>query len=129
MLPHRSGSQETSKGRLNDECVDEVAAGTVVVPWNDPAAFVAATEQHALAAILAEPLPANMGLVPPQPGFLELLRERADATGALLVLEAGRALVDEAGYLLGTVLATKRLADGCRATVVDLKPRWSRSAR
>ncbi len=37
----------------------------------------------------------------------------------LLVLEAGRALVDEAGYLLGTVLATKRLADGRRATVVD----------
>ena len=40
-----------------------------------------------LAAILAEPLPANMGLVPPAPGFLELLRERADATGALLVLD------------------------------------------
>ncbi|MGI4741879.1 MAG: hypothetical protein ACRYG7_42485 [Janthinobacterium lividum] len=37
----------------------------------------------------------------------------------LLVLEAGRALVDEAGSLLGTVLATKRLADGRRATVVD----------
>jgi len=37
----------------------------------------------------------------------------------LLVLEAGRALVDEAGYLLGTVLATKRLADGRRATVLD----------
>jgi glutamate-1-semialdehyde 2,1-aminomutase len=63
------------------------AAGTVVVPWNDAEAFVAATERHELAAILAEPLPANMGLVPPQPGFLELLRERADATGALLVLD------------------------------------------
>jgi diaminopimelate decarboxylase len=37
----------------------------------------------------------------------------------LLVLEAGRALVDEAGYLLGTVLATKHLPDGRRATVVD----------
>jgi diaminopimelate decarboxylase len=37
----------------------------------------------------------------------------------LLVLEAGRALVDEAGYLLGTVLATKRLADGRAATVLD----------
>jgi glutamate-1-semialdehyde 2,1-aminomutase len=63
------------------------AAGTVVVPWNDPDALVAATEAHELAAILAEPLPANMGLVPAQPGFLELLRERADATGALLVLD------------------------------------------
>ncbi len=63
------------------------AAGTIVVPWNDPEALVAASELHELAAIIAEPLPANMGLVPPREGFLELLRERADATGALLVLD------------------------------------------
>jgi glutamate-1-semialdehyde 2,1-aminomutase len=60
---------------------------TIVVPWNDRAALVEATERHALAAILAEPYPANMGLVPPDEGFLELLRERATATGALLVLD------------------------------------------
>lgn len=63
------------------------AAGTVVVPWNDPQALTEATERHELAAILAEPLPANMGLVPARDGFLELLRERADANGALLVLD------------------------------------------
>jgi glutamate-1-semialdehyde 2,1-aminomutase len=63
------------------------AAGTVVVPWNDPDALRAATAAHEFAAIIAEPLPANMGLVPPEDGFLELLRERADATGALLVLD------------------------------------------
>ncbi|HYM46633.1 MAG TPA: glutamate-1-semialdehyde 2,1-aminomutase [Solirubrobacteraceae bacterium] len=68
------------------------AAQTIVVPWNDPDALRAATDrseigQHGLAAIFAEPLPANMGLVPPRPGFLELLRERASATGALLVLD------------------------------------------
>jgi glutamate-1-semialdehyde 2,1-aminomutase len=63
------------------------AAGTVVVPWNDAEALIAATERHELAAILAEPLAANMGLVPAREGFLELLRERADATGALLVLD------------------------------------------
>jgi glutamate-1-semialdehyde 2,1-aminomutase len=63
------------------------AAATVVVPWNDADALIAATERHALAAILAEPLPANMGLVPPAAGYLELLRERAEATGALLVLD------------------------------------------
>jgi glutamate-1-semialdehyde 2,1-aminomutase len=63
------------------------AAATVVVPWNDPEALVAATERHEFGAIIAEPMPANMGLVPAAPGFLELLRERADATGALLVLD------------------------------------------
>jgi glutamate-1-semialdehyde 2,1-aminomutase len=62
-------------------------AATVIVPWNDPDAVRDATERHALAAIVAEPYPANMGLVPPAPGFLELLRERADATGALLVFD------------------------------------------
>jgi glutamate-1-semialdehyde 2,1-aminomutase len=66
-------------------------ADTVVVPWNDPDALLAATErsigQQELAAIIAEPLPANMGLVPPREGFLQLLRERADANGALLVLD------------------------------------------
>ena len=62
-------------------------AATVIVPWNDPAALIRATEQHELAAILAEPYPANMGLVPPRDGLLELLRERASATGALLVFD------------------------------------------
>ena len=65
----------------------EVAASTIVVPWNDHDALVAATQEHELAAILAEPLPANMGLVPPAEGFLELLRTRADETGALLVFD------------------------------------------
>ncbi len=64
-----------------------VAAHTVVVDWNDPDALMQATERHDFAAILAEPVPANMGLVPAQAGFLELLRQRADATGALLVLD------------------------------------------
>jgi len=64
-----------------------VAAGTIVVPWNDPAALAAAIAEHELAAILAEPFPANMGLVPPAEGFLELLRARADATGALLIFD------------------------------------------
>ena len=65
----------------------EVAASTIVVPWNDPDALVAATGEHAFAALLAEPFPANMGLIPPADGFLELLRARADETGALLIFD------------------------------------------
>ena len=63
------------------------AQATVIVPWNNREAVIAATEQHELAAILAEPVPANMGVVPPAPGFLELLREQADRSGALLVFD------------------------------------------
>ncbi len=37
----------------------------------------------------------------------------------LLILETGRALIDDAGYLLGTVLTNKRLSDGRRATILD----------
>lgn len=37
----------------------------------------------------------------------------------MLILETGRALIDDAGYLLGTVLSNKRLSDGRRATIMD----------
>jgi glutamate-1-semialdehyde 2,1-aminomutase len=63
------------------------ASATVIVPWNDFEAVREATERHQLAAILAEPVPANMGVVPPEDGFLELLRERSDRSGALLVFD------------------------------------------
>lgn len=38
----------------------------------------------------------------------------------LLILETGRALIDDAGYLIGTVLANKRLSDGRKAIIVDV---------
>jgi glutamate-1-semialdehyde 2,1-aminomutase len=63
------------------------AAETTVVPWNDPHALSGAVAAQAPAAIIAEPLPANMGLVPPREGMLELARELADRSGALLVLD------------------------------------------
>jgi glutamate-1-semialdehyde 2,1-aminomutase len=65
------------------------AADTIVVPWNDEAALGAAADRAGsdLAAIIAEPIPANMGLVPAQPGFLELLRSTARAAGAVLILD------------------------------------------
>jgi glutamate-1-semialdehyde 2,1-aminomutase len=43
--------------------------------------------RHDVAALLAEPYPANMGLVEPEPGFLELLRDLATEHGALLVFD------------------------------------------
>jgi glutamate-1-semialdehyde 2,1-aminomutase len=63
------------------------AAATIVVPWNDREAVSAAVAEHEVAAILAEPLPANMGVVPPDDGFLAHLRACADEAGALLVFD------------------------------------------
>jgi glutamate-1-semialdehyde 2,1-aminomutase len=65
------------------------AADTIVCPWNDREALESALG-HAgddLAAVIVEGVPANMGVVPPSDGYLELLRERASARGALLVLD------------------------------------------
>jgi glutamate-1-semialdehyde 2,1-aminomutase len=59
------------------------AAATVVVPWNRPLP----ADLGPVAAILAEPVPANMGVVPPAPGYLEELRRRADDAGALLIFD------------------------------------------
>jgi glutamate-1-semialdehyde 2,1-aminomutase len=63
------------------------AAATVIVPWNDPEALATATDRHELAAVLVEPVPANMGVVPPDEGVLALLRERADRCGAVLIFD------------------------------------------
>jgi glutamate-1-semialdehyde 2,1-aminomutase len=63
------------------------AAATVVVPWNDREAVSRALDEHKVAALLAEPIAANMGVVPPADGFLEFLREATRASGTLLVFD------------------------------------------
>jgi len=62
-------------------------AATVVVPWNDRGAVERALADHAVAALIAEPIAANMGVVPPAQGFLEFLRAACDESGALLVFD------------------------------------------
>jgi len=65
------------------------AADTVVVRYNDAGAAAAAVAGfgEGLAAIVVEPVAGNMGVVPPEPGFLETLRALCDASGALLVFD------------------------------------------
>ncbi|MDX6686424.1 MAG: glutamate-semialdehyde -aminomutase, partial [Baekduia sp.] len=60
---------------------------TVIVGWNDGEAVARAFAEHEFAAVIAEPYPANMGLVAPVEGFLELLRHQADGNGALLIFD------------------------------------------
>ncbi len=62
-------------------------AGTVVVPWNDREAVSRALVDHEVAAMIAEPIAANMGVVPPAEGFLEFLRSASRDAGALLVFD------------------------------------------
>jgi glutamate-1-semialdehyde 2,1-aminomutase len=68
---------------------DAVAADTVVVPYNDVDAVAAAFAAHPgrIAAVIVEPVAANVGVIPPAPGFLEGLREITAAHGALLVFD------------------------------------------
>jgi glutamate-1-semialdehyde 2,1-aminomutase len=64
-------------------------ADTIVVPYNDLGALDAALAEHGadVAAILVEPIAANMGLVLPVDGYLAGLRERCTRYGALLVID------------------------------------------
>ncbi|MCY3892628.1 MAG: glutamate-1-semialdehyde 2,1-aminomutase [Acidimicrobiaceae bacterium] len=57
-------------------------ADTVVVPYN-----VVPELNDQVAAVVVEPVAANMGLVPPTPGFLERLRQACDDAGALLIFD------------------------------------------
>ncbi|HKD95054.1 MAG TPA: glutamate-1-semialdehyde 2,1-aminomutase [Gaiellaceae bacterium] len=65
------------------------AADTIVVPYNDLDAAAEAVMRHGegLAAIVVEPVAANMGVVPPEPGYLETLRRLCDVSGALLIFD------------------------------------------
>jgi glutamate-1-semialdehyde 2,1-aminomutase len=83
-----AGSGLATQGIPASPGVTEAQANdTEVVPWNDREAVERALEERPPAAILAEPYPANMGLVPPADGFLEFLRDAADRSGALLVFD------------------------------------------
>jgi glutamate-1-semialdehyde 2,1-aminomutase len=63
------------------------ASDTVIVPWNDEDAVADAIANHEPAAVICEPIPANMGVVPPDPGFLEHVRDAAAEAGSLLILD------------------------------------------
>jgi glutamate-1-semialdehyde 2,1-aminomutase len=66
-----------------------VRAQTVVAPYNDAQAAADAFARFGdeIAAVIVEPIAANMGVVPPRPGFLETIRTCCDQAGSLMVLD------------------------------------------
>ncbi|MFC2073129.1 glutamate-1-semialdehyde 2,1-aminomutase [Chloroflexota bacterium] len=65
------------------------AQNTLIAPYNDAEAVERLFQHYPeeIAAIIVEPVAANMGVVPPQPGFLASLRKLAGEFGALLIFD------------------------------------------
>jgi glutamate-1-semialdehyde 2,1-aminomutase len=86
----KGGSGMATLGTPDSSGVTESsAADTIVVPYNDIAAVEQVFEKlhDEVAAVIVEPVAANMGLVPPKPSFLGELRAITKKFGALLVFD------------------------------------------
>ena len=86
----KAGSGVATLGLPDSPGVPEgTAKNTITVPYNDLEAVRYAFEQFGedIACIIVEPVAGNMGLVPPQPGFLEGLRAVTEEYGALLIFD------------------------------------------
>jgi glutamate-1-semialdehyde 2,1-aminomutase len=86
----KAGSGMATLGIADTAGVPEAFAGTTIaLPYNNVDALEAAFRQRggAIAAVIVEPVAGNMGCVPPQPGFLEAMRELCDRHGALLIFD------------------------------------------
>src|SRR5882724_8438209 len=88
--PEKSGSRKRPKPVAYSAGVPEtVLKHTVVLPWNDIHACVKILEKQGrdIAALIVDPLMANAGLLVPQPGFLERLREVTERLGIVLIFD------------------------------------------
>lgn len=86
----RAGSGVATLGLPNSPGVTAGASSdTIVLRYNDRAAVEEAFSSHPgrIAAVITEAVPANMGVVPPEPGFEHFLREVSAESGSLLILD------------------------------------------
>src|SRR5439155_3683422 len=83
----QAGSGLATAGIPASPGVTQAQAGdTAIAAWNDREAVEAVLDES-VAAVICEPLPGNMGLVPAAEGFLDFLREAATSAGALLIVD------------------------------------------
>ena len=86
----QAGSAATTLGTPNSPGVTPGSTqDTILCPFNDASAIADAFHRYPgqIAAVLVEPVAGNMGLVPPRPGYLPLLRDLTAKNGALLVFD------------------------------------------
>ena len=104
----KAGSGAATFGSPDSPGVE--ADHTIILPYNDPAAFSGAMKRwgRKVAAVIVEPVAGNMGVVPPLMGFLETLREETRRHGSLLIFDE--------------VITGFRLAWGGAQTLLRIKP-------
>jgi len=107
---HFDAALASTTHRASGGVPDAVAANTVLVPYNDPGALAACLEAHrgAVAAVLIEPVAGSMGVIPPEPGYLDAVRKLAGDHGALLIFDE--------------VLTGLRVARGGAQALYGIKP-------
>jgi len=83
-----AGSSALTKGRPSSAGVPEdIVRHTLTAQYNDLNSVEALLQEYPVACVLVEPVAANMGVVPPAPGFLQGLRTLCDRYGALLLFD------------------------------------------
>jgi glutamate-1-semialdehyde 2,1-aminomutase len=106
-----AGSGATTHGHPTSPGVPQnVIADTLVVEFNDLSAMERVFAQHGrgIAAVLVEPVMGNIGVIPPQPGFLAALRQLCDKHESLLIFDE--------------VMTGWRVARGGAQTLLGVRP-------
>lgn len=85
VIDEKTGKTVAKPGSLGPQC--DPALTTKVIEWNDVTALEAALADEDVAAVLAEPVMTNCGIVHPEPGYHDALRELTKKHGTLLIID------------------------------------------
>jgi glutamate-1-semialdehyde 2,1-aminomutase len=108
-------------------------ATTVVVPFNDVEALEAALARGDVACVLMEPAMTNIGIVLPEPGYLDAVRAACDRHGTLWIVDETHTLCAGPGGMTRTenlrpdaVVVGKTIGGGVPAAAFGMTDDWAR---